>query len=147
MKTITIIRINLLFAGLLATVIGTLILVAPVIFYEGYDIDLAGKVDLLNETRASGGGLLVYGLLITFGSFLKPLMFSAAIASTCLYLSYGFSRLISITLDGVPTTGLVQAMILEIIVGLACALCTLTYYRISKQQHRRPVYADQQSPR
>jgi len=131
MKSETIVKIVLLCAGLLATAIGLMLLTAPVTFYKGYDFGLAGNVDLLNEIRASSGGLLMCGLVITLGSFLKPLTYPASIVSTCLYLSYGFSRLISMALDGTPSSGLVQAMVLEIIVGFACALCTLWCYRIS----------------
>ena len=132
MKPATIVKTILFCAGLLATAIGAMILIAPVLFYEGYDIDVAGKVDLLNEMRASGGGLLMCGLVITLGSILRSLTYPAAIISTCLYLSYGFSRLIGIALDGPPSSGLVQAMILEIIVGVACALCALWCYRASQ---------------
>ncbi len=128
MKPATIVKIILFCAGVLATTIGAMILIAPVLFYQSYDIDLAGKVDLLNEMRASGSGLLVCGLVITLGSFIKSLKYPAAIVSTCLYLSYGFSRLASMALDGAPTPGLVQAMILEFIVGFACALCVLWVY-------------------
>ncbi|MCU7927822.1 MAG: DUF4345 family protein [Candidatus Thiodiazotropha sp. (ex Dulcina madagascariensis)] len=57
------------FSGLVASGVGAAILFAPVTFYATHGIALEADFSLLNEIRASEGGLLVSGLLIMSGAF------------------------------------------------------------------------------
>ena len=127
MKNSKVLKSILLISGLIASAIGATILFSPGAFYASYDIVLGGNVSLLNEIRASGGALLASGLLIMSGAFVDKLTFTAAVVSTLLYLSYGLSRVMSIAIDGVPVEGLLQAAVLEIVIGLACIFALIQY--------------------
>ena len=127
MKNSKVLKSILIISGLIASVIGATILLAPVAFYATYGIELGGNPSLLNEIRAPGGALLVSGVLIISGAFVSKLTFTAVVVSTLLYLSYGLSRVISIAIDGMPVEGLVQAAILEIVIGMACVFTLLQY--------------------
>lgn len=118
----------LIISGLIASGIGVAILFFPVAFYATYGVVLGDNASLLNEIRAPGGVLLSSGILIIFGVFVDKLTFTAVVFSTLLYLSYGLSRLISISIDGMPVEALVQATALEIIIGLACVFALVKYY-------------------
>ena len=127
MKNSKALSILLVVSGLIASGIGAAILFTPVAFYATYGIALGGDSSLLNEIRTPGGALLASGVLIMSGAFIDKLTFTAVVLSTLLYLSYGLSRGMSIAIDGMPTEGLVQAAILEIIIGVACIFALVKY--------------------
>lgn len=122
-----ILKTILFISGLIATGVGGAILIMPVGFYALNGIDFATDINLLNETRAPGGALLASGILIMSGAFVAKLAFTATVISIVLYLSYGLSRILSIVIDGMPVEGLVQAAVLEIVIGLACVLALVAY--------------------
>lgn len=113
-------KIVLFVSGLIATGIGGAILFMPVAFYATNGIEVGDSSSLLNELRAPGGALLAFGLLITSGAFVAKLTLTSALLSTLLYVSYGLSRILSIAIDGMPAEGLVQAAVLELVIGLVC---------------------------
>ena len=127
MKNSKVIKTILIISGLIASGIGAAILFTPVEFYTTYGIALGGNFSLLNEIRAPGGALLTSGILIISGAFVDKLAFTAIVVSSLLYLSYGLSRVMSITIDGMPAEALVQAAVLEIITGLACVFALVKY--------------------
>lgn len=127
MKNSIVLKIILFISGLIAIGIGGTILTMPVAFYATNGINLEGNINLLNEIRASGGALLASGILIILGAFITKLTFTSTVISTLLYLSYGLSRILSIVLDGMPSEGLVQAVILELIIGLFCIVAFVKY--------------------
>ena len=127
MKNSKVLKIILLLSGLIAVGVGGIILTMPVAFYSSSGINIEGNISLLNEIRASGGVLLVCGILISLGAFVTKLTFTSTIISTLLYLSYGLSRLLSIVFDGMPVEALVQAAILEIVIGLICVFALVKY--------------------
>lgn len=133
MKNSKALKTILLISGFIASAIGATILFSPGIFYASYGITLGGNVNLLNEIRASGGALLASGLLIMSGAFVDKMAFTAAVVSTLLYLSYGLSRVLSIVIDGVPVEGLLQAAVLEIVIGLACIFSLILYSEKQKE--------------
>lgn len=127
MKNSIVLKIILFISGLIAIGIGGTILTMPAAFYATNGINLEGNINLLNEIRASGGALLASGILIILGAFITKLTFTSTVISTLLYFSYGLSRILSIVLDGMPSEGLVQAVILELIIGLFCIFAFLKY--------------------
>lgn len=129
MKNSNVINIVLFISGLIAASIGGAILFNPAAFYATNGIELGGDVSLLNEIRASGGALLIAGMLITSGCFMQSLKFTAVVVSALLYLSYGLSRVLSFVVDGMPSDGLVQAAGLEIIIGVVCAWVLVSYHK------------------
>jgi hypothetical protein len=128
MKNSKVVKLILLISGLIAIGIGSSILTVPISFYATNGITLEGNISLLNELRASGGALLASGILIVSGVFVKKLTFTSTVISSVLYFSYGLSRLLSTAIDGAPAEGLIQAVILELIIGLACVLASLKYW-------------------
>jgi len=127
MKNSKILKTILFISGLIAAGIGGAVLFMPIAFNATSGIDLAGNISLLSEIRASGGLLLASGILIMSGAFVAKLAFTATVVSVLLYLSYGLSRILSMALDGMPAEGLVQATILEIIIGLLCVFSLIKY--------------------
>ena len=127
MKNLKVLKTVLIFSGLIASAIGAAIVLIPTAFYATYSIKLGSNVSLLNEMSASGGFLLVTGILIISGAFIKDMTFTALVVSTLLYLSYGFTRVLSMIIDVIPAVGLVQSAALEIAIGLVCAVLLVKY--------------------
>jgi hypothetical protein len=126
-KNTKILKAVLLISGLIAAGVGGTILSMPVAFYATYGIELDGNISLLNEVRAPGGALLASGILIMSGAFVSKLTFTSAVVATLLYLPYGLSRILSMTIDGIPAEGLVQAAGLEMAIGLICVFALAKY--------------------
>ncbi|MBT4020504.1 MAG: DUF4345 domain-containing protein [Alphaproteobacteria bacterium] len=127
MKNSIILKTILLISGLIAAAIGGGILFFPADFYAAYNIDLGQNISLLNEMKASGGGLLATGFVIVAGVFVAKLTFTSSVLAALLYLSYGLSRILSMTIDGMPVEGLQQAAFLEIGIGLFCVFAFAKY--------------------
>ncbi len=117
MKNSKPLKIILFISGLLLIVIGSAILFIPIDFSARNGIELSGNISLLNDTRAAGASLLASGLVILLGAFIQKLTYASVIISIIAYLSYGFGRLLSMVVDGVPAEGLIKATVVEIIIG------------------------------
>ena len=89
---------------------------------------IGDDVNLLNEMRSSAGMLLAAGLYILAGAFRPALAFSAMVVSGTVYLGYGFSRVVSIIFDGVPSSAMLQITALELVIGGICVLL-LKFYK------------------
>lgn len=63
---------------------------------------------------------------------IKAVLFISGLIAT-LYLSYGFSRILSTAIDGVPAEGLVQSTALEIVIGLVCVFFLTKYHGKQKE--------------
>jgi low temperature requirement protein LtrA len=116
-------------AGALLILVSSFILASPADFYASNNIELGANVNLLNELKAPAGLLLVAGLFMIGAVFVRSQADTALWLAALIYLSYAGSRLVSMALDGLPATGLVQAAALEGIVGMAC-LVVLAIRRI-----------------
>ncbi len=117
----------LLVSGIIGACVGAGLLLVPQLFHASSGIDLRGDVSLLSETRAPGGALLAIGVLITAGAFVQTLRFTATVLASAVYLSYGLARVLSMVLDGLPSSILVQAAALELIMGGVCLFALLRY--------------------
>ncbi len=122
MKNAWQVKALLFLTGLMGVGIGGAILLAPIAFHATSGIVVAGDESLLSELRAAGGALLACGTLVLLGAFVSRLMFTALVLSTFLYLSYGASRLVSMAVDGMPSSNLVAVTVFELGIGLICAL-------------------------
>jgi hypothetical protein len=125
----------LLVAGSLLILIGSFIMISPVDFYASNSIELGANVSLLNELKAPAGLLLTAGLYMIGAIFLRSQVDTALSLAALMYLSYAASRIVSMLFDGVPTAGLVQAVTLETVVGLAC-LGALLFRRIPASRNQ-----------
>jgi len=133
MKNPKVLKAILVVAGLVASVIGSLIVTMPETFYATNGIELAGNVSLLNELRAAGAALLATGLLIIAGALVSRMTFTSTLVAALLYLSYGLSRILSMAIDGLPAEGLLQAAALEVVIGLVCVFA-LARYRFDRKR-------------
>ncbi|MBL4647897.1 MAG: DUF4345 domain-containing protein [Gammaproteobacteria bacterium] len=127
MKNSNVLKAILFVSGVIIIGIGAAILFTPVAFYAKDGIELGGNISLLNEIRASAGGLLAMGIWVMLGIFVRKLTFTSTLISIVIYLSYGLSRVLSMIIDGMPTGELVGAAAIEIIIGLVCVFALLKY--------------------
>jgi len=124
-KALVVRKLVLLVSGIVAIGIAVMILFAHDAFYAAYGIELAGKTNLTNELKAPAGVLFVAGLFMLAGMLRTEWITASLFVATAVYLSYGLSRFLSITVDGMPHEGLVGAAFFEIAVGAACLLALL----------------------
>ena len=128
MKTIlAITQIPLLIvSGAMLIAIGISITVSPVDFYASNNISPGSNISLLNELKAPAGLLLAAGIFMITATFMRSKTDSALWLAALIYLSYAFSRLVSMAFDGLPASGLVAATVVEAIIGLACLAVWVT---------------------
>ena len=131
-------RIILGLSGLLASGIGGFILFAPHMFFAQNNILLGDDPSLLSEIRGPGGVLLVAGLIMIAGSVLKRFTYAGLITATIVFGMYGASRFIGLVLDGSPSSSLVWAMIIELVIGLY-ALIILTRERPHRSSYQNKM--------
>lgn len=110
----------LFLAGVLLILVAAFILSAPVDFYAANSIELGTDPNLLNELKAPAGFLLAAGLFILSSALVRRLAETATALAAMIYLSYAGSRFASMLVDGMPAESLVQAAVLEAVIGLAC---------------------------
>ena len=108
----------LVIAGLLLLIIGGAILLVPHAFHGSNGIILGDNPNLLSEIRAPGGLLAASGIMILVGAFRVRLRASAVQLTTLVYGSFGLTRLVSMALDGTPSSSIVGATSLELMVAL-----------------------------
>ena len=114
------ISLNVLFlsiAGLMLLIIGGAVLLTPQAFYTNDGVLLGNNPSLLSEIRASGG-MLTGSALVIFAGIVRPSVRSLAMTlSVLIYGSFGLSRLLSLTLDGMPSNNLLVATAVELTVA------------------------------
>lgn len=118
MENSKLVKVLLVIAGMIGIAIGGALLFDPVAFEASAGISLGENINLLSEVRAPGGALLAGGILILLGAFISKLTHTSVVLASLFYLSYGFSRILSMIIDGVPNTSLVMATVIEIIIGI-----------------------------
>jgi hypothetical protein len=62
---------------------------------------------------------------MTGSIFQRRLADTATSLAALIYLSYAFTRGLSMAVDGIPASGLVQAAVLEAVIGLACLVVVI----------------------
>jgi len=129
MRDSKVLKTILIVAGVVGMIVGGANLFVPVAFNASSGIDLGENISLINEMRASGGGLLLSSVVIVMGAFVSRFAFTSTLLATMLYLGYGFSRVVSIMVDGMPSDDLVSVAIFEIFVGLVALFGLLKYQK------------------
>ena len=109
--------IFLVLSGLLLLTIGSAILLIPHAFYSSDGILLGNDPSLLSEIRASGGLLAGGALIILSGTVRPTLRLLAVTISVLIYGSFGLSRLLGMAVDGMPSSNLLMATVVELIVA------------------------------
>ncbi|WP_285611805.1 DUF4345 domain-containing protein [Actinokineospora globicatena] len=126
-------KVVLAIAGLVAVVIGGALLFVPVGFHELSGLTAATDPGNVSEVRAGGAAVLIAGAVIMRGAFKPTLTRFAALVGTGFFLAYGVGRLIGIVADGLPPSGIVTAMVSELVLGVACASV------VARTRDRAPV--------
>lgn len=104
-------------SGATALGIGAFILAAPHVFYASYGITLGPDASLLSELRAPGAGLATLGAIMLAGLFRSAMVQPAAIAALSVYLAFPTGRLVGIAIDGMPSSGILGALLLELAIA------------------------------
>ena len=125
----------LLASSLIVAGIAVMILFAPGAFFGAYGIEIGANVSLANELKAPAGLLLLAGLLMLAGVFRTEYIIASLSTAAAVYLTYGLSRVLSMAIDGVPHSGLVNAAAIEAAIGGICL--------VDLVRHRRRTTADQ----
>jgi hypothetical protein len=112
-------KIYLFISGLILTAIGGLTTFIPAMIKAKVGIEIAGNPSALNDVRSIGVLLLATALLSFLGSFKISLRKPAIISSFLLFLSLGLGRILSMALDGMPSSEMVKGTGLEITLGVA----------------------------
>lgn len=113
-------------SGLTATGIGAFILAAPHAFYAGYGISLGNDASLLSELRAPAAGLAALGAVMLAGIWRPTLTPMSIAAALIVFWAYPAGRLVGLAVDGMPSGGMIGALVIEL--GIA-ALCVLAFGR------------------
>lgn len=120
MKTTVFQKTTLAIGGVTALAIGTFLLCAPQAFYASYGVTLDQDPSLLSDLRAPGTGLAAFGGVILAGAFREALTSIAVIAALTIYIAFPFGRVVSLLVDGTPSSGILGAFAIELVI--ACLL-------------------------
>ena len=118
-------------------VVGIMVLVQPSGFTSAPTI--GGSASLMSELRAPGGLLLVAGGFVLWAGLRAQRFHSALALSALLYGTFGLSRLLSVALDGVPSSAILGAAAIELALG-GVALGILRREREEGREEDRPEH-------
>ena len=110
-------KITLGIGGVTALAIGTMITLAPHAFYASYGITLGQDPNLLNELRAPGAGLAVFGALMLAGIVRAAMAPIALAVALTVFLAFPVGRIVGIVMDGMPSGSVIGALAFEVIVA------------------------------
>ncbi|MEQ9447925.1 MAG: DUF4345 domain-containing protein [Rhodospirillaceae bacterium] len=113
-------KIALSISGITALGIGGFILVAPHTFYASYGITLGNDPSLLSELRAPAAGLAALGFMMLAG-IARPAWSQLSIsAALIVFLAFPAGRLVGLVADGLPSGGIIGALIFELATAALC---------------------------
>ena len=110
-------KITLGIGGVTALAIGTMITLVPHAFYASYGITLGQDPNLLNELRAPGAGLAVFGALMLAGVVRAAMAPIALAVALTVYVAFPVGRIVGIAMDGMPSSSVIGALVFEIIIA------------------------------
>lgn len=109
-------------AGITSSGIGAFILIAPQAFYASYGISIGPDPSLLSELRAPGAGLAAFGAVMLAGLVRPALRQSAVIAALTVFLAFPAGRVLGLLADGLPSSGILEALAIELGIALLCLI-------------------------
>ena len=110
-------RIFLAVSGAIAALIGISILFIPHTFFASNHIALGTDPNMMSEIRAPGGLLLASGVVMVCGAIMRSVLRAGLLTSAVVFSMYDVSRLVSLALDGVPSSSILGALVIELVVG------------------------------
>ncbi len=124
-------RFFLVLAGLIGFSVGVGQLFFPIAFEASSGILLDTDINLLSEFRSAGGSLVLLGIVIVSGAFIRPLVKYALFLVSVLYLGYGLARVYAFVVDGIPNELFIVVTSAEVIIGFAALLM---FYGVRKAE-------------
>lgn len=109
-------------SGTTALGIGVAILAAPHTFYASYGITLGYDASLLSELRAPAAGLAALGVLMLGGLVRSAFSQVAIVAALTVFLAFPAGRLVGLLVDGMPSGGIIGALVLEFAIAVLCLI-------------------------
>lgn len=113
-------KIALGIAGVSALGIGAAITFVPHAFYASYGIAIGSDPSLLSEVRAPGAGLAALGAVMLAGIVRRSLSEAGFVAALVVFLGFPAGRIVGLALDGMPSAGIVAALVFELAVAALC---------------------------
>lgn len=135
-------RIFLAISGAIACLIGAAVLLIPHTFFATNDITLTSDPNLMSEIRAPGGLLVGAGLIMVSGAVTRSMIHVGLMTAAIAYLMYGLSRVVSLVIDGVPSSSLLGALVVEFVVGLTAS--ALIVRNRNSRSRPRPDFSTRQ---
>lgn len=118
-------RILLSVSGVILLLVGAATLFHPYAFFAAEGIMLRSDPNLLSEIRAPGGLLIGCAIAVLLGAFRQTITSTPLMLAAIVYGSFGLSRLLSIVLDGIPSSSLIGAAAVELVIGGLCVISLL----------------------
>ena len=109
-------------SGITALGIGVAILAAPHTFYASYGITLGNDASLLSELRAPAACLAALGVLMLAGLVRSTFSQVAIVAALTVFLAFPAGRLVGLLVDGMPSGGIIGALVLELALAVLCLI-------------------------
>lgn len=116
-------RLTLLCGGVMLFSIGAFLLVAPRMFLAASHVFVESDPGLMSELSAPTGMLILTGGFMILAAFKMRFAQTGLVIGAIIYGSYGVSRLIGMSLHGLPPEGLLTATKVEL--GIAVLLISL----------------------
>ena len=112
-------------AGLTAIGIGAAITSVPHLFYASYGVTFGAEASLLSELRAVGACLASFGIIMLIGIARQRFIATAITVAMTVFLAFPAGRLVSLSVDGMPSEGILTALAFELVIA---ALCLVAFF-------------------
>ena len=113
-------------SGALLGLIGGALMLSPKAFLETSHVFIDQDPGLMSELAAPSGLLIIASTLLILGAIRVRFANLALSIGAIVYGSYGFGRLISMALHGLPSDSLIVATVIEFVVAALLVALRLT---------------------
>lgn len=127
-------KFTLILSGVIALTVGISILADPFYFYKSYAIFLPDNPNLLSELRGPAANLAAMGTIMLAGAFYRPMTRTSITTAKTVFIAFPIGRLVSITVDGIPSEGILAALYVELLIA---AFLVLAFTRHSMPSERQ----------
>jgi hypothetical protein len=127
MKESMVFKVILIILALALLVFGGWRLVNPIGFLTFSGLELSYEAGFLSELRGAGGIIMVSGLVVGMGGFLRAWSRTSVLLAAIVFLPLGLGRLLGLALDGSPGAGVIQGMAIELVFGVLALYAFFKY--------------------
>ncbi len=119
-------KLYLFIAGLILVLVGSYIGFLPGDYLTQLFGDKEFSFDSLSEMRGMGGSLFVIGLFVFSAAFIKRIESPALVISILIFGSFCVFRLLGMLVDGLPTSSILFAFSIELLMALLVSAIILS---------------------